>query len=89
VVLAEAEALHREVGGGDGGDFVGLALADGLRQSVGLGLQLVVRLPQGLSLGAKVNRDAPTFSPSIDCKGCWHGYIRNGRCVDTSGNDES
>lgn len=36
------------------------------------------------------NRDAPTFSPSVNCeKVCgWHGYIRNGRCVDTSGNDE-
>lgn len=34
------------------------------------------------------NKDAPTFSPSINCKGCWHGYIRNGRCVDTSGKEE-
>lgn len=34
------------------------------------------------------NADAPTFSPSIDCKGCWHGYIRAGRCVDTGGKDE-
>lgn len=34
------------------------------------------------------NREAPTFSPSINCQGCWHGYIRNGRCVDTAGNDE-
>lgn len=34
------------------------------------------------------NREAPTFTPSINCLGCWHGYIRNGRCVDCSGNDE-
>lgn len=34
------------------------------------------------------NRESPTFSPSIDCKGCWHGYIRAGRCVDTAGADE-
>lgn len=34
------------------------------------------------------NRENPTFSPSINCSGCWHGYIRNGRCVDTRGNDE-
>lgn len=34
------------------------------------------------------NRDTPTFTPSIDCKNCWHGYIRNGRCVDVNGNDE-
>lgn len=34
------------------------------------------------------NREAPTFSPSIDCKGCWHGYIRAGRCVTTAGQDE-
>lgn len=34
------------------------------------------------------NRDAPTFSPSVNCSRCWHGYIRNGRCVDTNGTDE-
>jgi hypothetical protein len=34
------------------------------------------------------NRDKPTFTPSVDCGGCWHGYIRNGRTVDTNGNDE-
>jgi hypothetical protein len=28
------------------------------------------------------DRDAPTFSPSINCGGCWHGYIKRGRCVD-------
>lgn len=30
----------------------------------------------------------PTFSPSVNCGGCWHGYIRNGRAVDCQGNDE-
>lgn len=36
------------------------------------------------------DRTAPTFSPSINCaQVCgWHGYIRAGRCVDTSGRDE-
>jgi len=36
------------------------------------------------------NCEAPTFSPSINCeKHCgWHGYIRNGRCVSASGQDE-
>lgn len=34
------------------------------------------------------NREAPTFSPSINCKGCWHGYIRAGRCVAGDGADE-
>lgn len=34
------------------------------------------------------NRDAPTFKPSIDCSGCWHGFIEKGRCVDVSKNDE-
>jgi hypothetical protein len=34
------------------------------------------------------NRDAPTFSPSVNCGSCWHGYIRNGRTVDTQGNDQ-
>jgi hypothetical protein len=24
------------------------------------------------------NRDRPTFQPSINCKGCAHGYIENG-----------
>lgn len=31
---------------------------------------------------------APTFSPSINCGCGWHGYIENGRCVDTTKNDE-
>jgi len=34
------------------------------------------------------NRESPTFTPSINCTQCWHGYIRNGRCVDVNGNDE-
>jgi hypothetical protein len=36
------------------------------------------------------NRAAPTFSPSINCESAcgWHGYIRNGRCVNSSGQDE-
>ena len=29
------------------------------------------------------NRAAPTFSPSINCKGCWHGYIEAGVYVNT------
>jgi hypothetical protein len=33
-------------------------------------------------------RESPTFVPSINCQGCWHGYIRDGRCVDTGGKDE-
>lgn len=35
------------------------------------------------------NREKPTFSPSVDCKGCWHGYIRAGRCVDVHGAEEA
>jgi hypothetical protein len=34
------------------------------------------------------NREHPTFTPSVNCKGCWHGYIRAGRCVSTSNIDE-
>lgn len=36
------------------------------------------------------NRDAPTFSPSVNCESAcgWHGYIRNGRAVDCNGRDE-
>lgn len=51
------------------------------------------RDPQGKNGGSAQwdwdgNREAPTFSPSINCGGCWHGYIRAGRCVDTSNVDE-
>ena len=34
------------------------------------------------------NREKPTFTPSVNCKGCWHGYIRAGRCVSTGNTDE-
>ena len=34
------------------------------------------------------NRERPTFTPSVNCGGCWHGSIRSGRCVSTSGADE-
>lgn len=34
------------------------------------------------------DRERPTFAPSINCMRCWHGYIRDGRCVDTAGRDE-
>jgi hypothetical protein len=34
------------------------------------------------------DRERPTFTPSVNCQGCWHGYIRNGRAVDCAGNDE-
>lgn len=34
------------------------------------------------------NAKRPTFKPSINCQGCWHGYIRNGRCRNTNGLDE-
>lgn len=35
------------------------------------------------------NRENPTFTPSVNCeKACgWHGYVRNGRCVETNGQD--
>ena len=32
--------------------------------------------------------EKPTFNPSINCKGCWHGHIRDGRCVSTGNADE-
>lgn len=34
------------------------------------------------------NRDNPTFTPSINCASCWHGFIRNGRTVDCAGVEE-
>ncbi len=51
------------------------------------------RDPQGQNGGSAMwdfdgNAAAPTFSPSINCKGCWHGYIRAGRCVTAAGRDE-
>jgi hypothetical protein len=51
------------------------------------------RDPQGQNGGVAQwdwngNREIPTFSPSINCKGCWHGYIRKGRCVSASNIDE-
>jgi hypothetical protein len=44
------------------------------------------RDPQGQNGGTAQwywngNREAPTLQPSVNCKGCWHGYIRNGQCV--------
>jgi hypothetical protein len=34
------------------------------------------------------DRNSPTFTPSVNCGSCWHGYIRDGRAVDCNGNDE-
>jgi len=34
------------------------------------------------------DRERPTFSPSINCGNCWHGYIENGRCVTVQKSDE-
>lgn len=55
----------------------------------------VKRDPQGQNGGRPQwdwdgNRDVPTLTPSINCEShCgWHGHIRNGRCVATSGADE-
>jgi hypothetical protein len=55
----------------------------------------IKRDPQGQNGGRPQwdwdrNREAPTFSPSINCEAhCgWHGYIRGGRCVSSSGQDE-
>mgnify|MGYP007031245924 CR=1 FL=1 len=51
------------------------------------------RDPQGANGGHAMwdmsgTADKPTFSPSIDCKGCWHGFIENGRCVSVQKIDE-
>jgi hypothetical protein len=34
------------------------------------------------------SREAPTFTPSINCGSCWHGFIENGRCVTCAKTDE-
>jgi len=57
------------------------------------GRTILKRDPQGQNGGIaqwdwNANREAPTFTPSVNCVGCWHGYIRAGRCVNTSGQDE-
>lgn len=30
------------------------------------------------------DREHPTFMPSINCLGCWHGFIIRGRCLDVN-----
>lgn len=34
------------------------------------------------------NVDRPTLTPSIDCTGCFHGYLRNGQFVTVGGQPE-
>lgn len=34
------------------------------------------------------DRERPTFSPSVNCGNCWHGFIESGRTVDCSKKDE-
>ncbi len=34
------------------------------------------------------NVSAPTFHPSVNCGGCWHGFIQRGRCVSVAKIDE-
>ena len=34
------------------------------------------------------DRSSPTFTPSINCTACWHGYVKNGRCVSAANTDE-
>lgn len=34
------------------------------------------------------NREKPTFTPSINCGNCWHGFIEKGRCVNVNKQDE-
>ena len=55
----------------------------------------IKRDPQGNNGGSPQwnwdgNREAPTFSPSINCeRHCgWHGYLEKGRCVTTGKQDE-
>lgn len=53
----------------------------------------IARDPQGANGGRPMwdwdgNRTAPTLAPSINCGGCWHGYIEKGRCVSVQKADE-
>ena len=34
------------------------------------------------------DRTNPTFTPSVNCGNCWHGFIENGRCISCSKTDE-
>ena len=33
--------------------------------------------------------DAPTITPSINCEGCWHGYVESGVFLTTEKNPEA
>ena len=53
----------------------------------------IKRDPQGQNGGVahwewNGSRDSPTFSPSVNCQRCWHGYLRGGRTVSCAGTDE-
>lgn len=53
----------------------------------------LARDPQGKNGGVAQwdwdhSRITPSFAPSINCGGCWHGYIVAGRARDCQGNDE-
>jgi hypothetical protein len=68
----------------------GRGRCDGLMIAGRTGLK---RDPQGKNGGHAMwdfdgNAAAPTFVPSINCGQFWHGYIRNGRCVDVANKDE-
>jgi Family of unknown function (DUF6527) len=59
-----------------------------------LGMSQLPHDPQGKNGGVAQwkwdgNKEAPTFSPSINCGGCgWHGFIEKGRCVNQQHQDE-
>jgi hypothetical protein len=51
------------------------------------------RDPRGQNGGAAQwdwngDREAPTLHPSVNCRNCWHGFIRNGQCVTANGTPE-
>lgn len=53
----------------------------------------LARDPQGKNGGVAQwgwdgDRESPTFTPSVNCGTCWHGFIERGRCVDTAHLDE-
>jgi hypothetical protein len=53
------------------------------------GKTLLKHDPQGKNGGVAQwdwdgNMVAPTFKPSVNCGGCWHGFITKGRCVENN-----
>ena len=70
---------------GDGGDGKPKWLRFPCQGREGGECMIALRPHQKNSAGASWewdgNKERPTITPSINCKDCWHGWIRNGEFV--------